>query len=1020
MRQITILFFLLINVYAFAQPTGKFTGSYSQFHQAEDLYEKQQYGSARMMFREFIQAHPNANDPFYIKALYYEAISALELFHNDAIPMLERFNKNYPENIYKQQIYFRIGRYYYQKKEYKTTIDWFTKIRKYDLDTVDRDEYLFKLGHSYFNENKFEEAKLQFVDVKDNSSQYAGPSLYYFSHISYQQKLYKVALEGFEKLLDDPRFSRIVPYYITQIYYLLGDYKSVTTMARQLSDSLKPNNVNDMNQLIGDAFYRTNQFDEAIFYLEKYNKTHETSREEDYQLGYAYFRSQSYPKAIKLFDKVTKESDSLAQIAFYHIAESYLKSNDLLGARNAFDRASRMKFDKKIEEDALYNFAILSYKVDFNPYNEAVLALHDYLEKYPKSDRVEEVYNCLISVYTTTHRFQDALTSLEKFQLKDVRLKSAYQIVAFNLAVEKFQKGEYKDAITTFQLVRKYPIDEHIINQSHFWTADAYYRLKNYDKSIEYFESFVKFPGNSANGLRSDAFYNLGYCYLNKKQYEKEEEALINYIESPVTKPEKLFDAYLRLGDVSYMLRKNEAAIAYYEKATKFNNPQRDHAYYYMALTYGLKDNGSQEKINALNSLIKDYPRSSYALASMYEIGTTYRSIKQEDKALTYFERIINEYPGSNFELSSKLNRASIHLSLRNFAKAESEYKTLLKEYQKDNDVCMTAVEGLTKLYTAQKDIDKIATLSVYPCAKNVENQIEETYYYTAIEPYLDSNYSAAIPNLQSYLAKFPNGKYTAEMTAYLANSYQATNQNELAIATYEDVLSFPKNGYTETAASITSKHYYNAGNYEKANQYYKQLDESTVNVSAKYQAAIGLMRTNFILKNYADAATAAQRVSSNTITTKDVLLESEYVKGTSNYFLKNYSAAITSLEYTVKNAKNATANEAKFYLGDIAYEEGKYDAADTHVKELLKIKPAYDFWTAKGLMLQVKAYIKKDDLFKAEQTLKSVIDNYKYKDDGILEEADALWAELMQIKNMPKPTSTKTINVIELDENGK
>jgi len=1023
MYRISVLFFLFVSTLAFAQPSEKFNGRYSNFYKAEDLYEKEQYGSARSLFRVFIDDNNTPNDPMYIKALYYEACSALELFHNDAIKLLENFNRNYPENIYKYDVYFRIGKYYYQKKDFKTTLDWFSKIKKFDLDTAFRDEFNFKLAHSYFNEGEFEKAKLAFADVKDGQSQYAGPSLYYFSHISYQQRYYKVALEGFEKLLEDARFSRIVPYYITQIYYLLGDYKKVTTMARELSDSLKPNNVNDMNQLIGDAFYRTNQFDEAIFYLEKYNKTHETTREEDYQLGYAYFKSDNYDKAIKQFDKVVKEQDSLSQITYYNIAESYLKKGNLIGARNAFDRASRLDFDPKIKEDALYNFAILSYKVDVNPYNEAVLALHEYLDKYPKSDRVEEVYNCLISVYTTTHRFQDALNSLDKYDLKDIRLKNAYQIVAYNLAVEKFQNGDYKDAITTFQLVKKYPIDQQLVNQTYYWTADGYYRLDNIDKAIEYYESFVNYPGNASSGLRNEAFYNLGYCYLDKKQYAKEEQAFLSYVESNTQNKEKKFDAYLRLGDVAYMLKRNDAAITYYEQATKFSNPQRDHAYYYMALTYGLKNNGAQEKINALNNLIKDFPRSSYLMTSIYEIGLTYRSVNEFEKAITYFNRIINEYPTSNYALPAKLNRASVYLDMKNFSKAESEYKNLLKEYPTDMDICQSAVEGLKNVYIAQRDLDKISTLSVYPCAKDVENQVEDTYYDAAIANYFvsDTNYVETIKNINLYLSKFPDGKYAAELTGYLANSYMATNQKEKGFETYEKALAFPKNGHTETAASIVSKHYYNIGNYEKALIYYKQLDEAAVSVSGKYQAAVGLMRSNYILKNYADASNASQRVIANSLTTKEVLLEAQYVKGASNYFLKNYPEAVTPLEYVVKNAKNSTANESKFYLAQIAFDENKPDQAENLVRELLKIKPAYDYWIAKGLILQTKVSMKKEDLFNAEQTLSSVIDNYKYKDDGILEEADALWGELMQIKKMPKQTEEKPVNVIELDEsNGK
>jgi hypothetical protein len=43
-----------------------------------------------------------------LKALYYEGVSALELFNNDAIPLLEQFNRDYPESIFQKDIAFQL------------------------------------------------------------------------------------------------------------------------------------------------------------------------------------------------------------------------------------------------------------------------------------------------------------------------------------------------------------------------------------------------------------------------------------------------------------------------------------------------------------------------------------------------------------------------------------------------------------------------------------------------------------------------------------------------------------------------------------------------------------------------------------------------------------------------------------------------------------------------------------------------------------------------------------------------
>ena len=81
-------------------------------------------------------------------------------------------------------------------------------------------------------------------------------------------------------------------------------------------------------------------------------------------------------------------------------------------------------------------------------------------------------------------------------------------------------------------------------------------------------------------------------------------------------------------------------------------------------------------------------------------------------------------------------------------------------------------------------------------------------------------------------------------------------------------------------------------------------------------------------------------------------------------------------------------------------------------------MKPKYNYWVAKALILQSRVQIVQDDLFKAEQTLKMVLDHYKEQDDGILAEANELWDELMQLKNRTKSVEEPGEAEIELNEN--
>lgn len=1021
MNRLLVLFSLLAVLQSVAQTSEKYNSDYAGFYRAEELFEKEQYGAARKEFRLFADQYQQKNDPMYMKALYYEGVSALELYNNDGVTLLEDFNRNYPESIYKTRIYLKLGQYYYQKKEYKEAVEWLSKLRTYDIEEADKDEYYFKLGYANFQEARFPEARNAFYEVKDGVSQYASPSLYYYSHIAYQDQSYQAALEGFEKLLGDPRFKEVVPYYITQIYYLQGRYEDITRFAPDLVDSVKSTSVSSMNHLIGDAYYRVKKYDESVPYLESYNQKENTTRQEDYQLGYAYYKSSNFDKAIRMFDKVSQVKDSLGQIAFYHAGECYLKKGENAYARTAFEAAAVLDLDSRIQEDALYNYAVLSYKLDINPYDEAVEALELYLEKYPNSDRKSEVYQYLVNVYTSTNNYAAALTSLDKLPNKDLKLKTAYQIIAFNRGVELFQKANYEQSATAFELVEKYPIDAVISAKAKFWIADASFQLKNYSKAIQGYKNYLNLNGTYGTSLRADAYYNLGYAYFGQKDYPQAIESFRNFLQQTTGSKAKKADATMRLADCYYTTKDNTQAIRYYKEALELKGGNEDQALYYLARSYGFSSGGTDNKIKHLQDIVNNYPRSKYMLSAINETGLAYRFKNEDDKALRYFEQIVRDYPTSNLVKGSLIEIADIEFKKRNFAKSETIYKQVLDKYGAERETCVDAVKGLKEIYKAQKQPERINELvGKYACAEFSKDEEEEIYYESAMEPYMDSSFQESITELERYLAKFPGGKYEMEIKAYLGNSYYRTKNEVKAIEIYESLLQGATTDFTELAAIRVSKYMYNNAEYEKALPYYQLLEKVASKPEIVNNTRIGLMRCNFLLENWTDAADNAKKVLSNTQISNTIKLEAEFAKGISYYRLESYPEAKPSLEWVVKNTTTAFAAEAKFSLAEMYFKQADYTKSENEIRALLKMKPAYDFWIAKSLILQTRVLIAKNDLFQAEHTLSSVRDNYPDQEDGIMLEANQLWDELMQLKSKPKSVEEKKSTVIEINENKK
>jgi len=1014
------IFLYFTGHHVISQQSNKYLSEYASYFKAEDLFNKGQYAAAREGFRCFIDKTKNDSDPMVLKAHYYEGVSALELFNNDGITLLEQFNKKYPENIYTQVINFRVGRYFFQKEDFEKAQKWLQQVPVKELEKNNKEELLFKLGYASLQNLDTEIAYSSFRDAKNGVGPYALPSLYFFSHLSYLKNANQIALEGFLKLQKDSIFCSVAPYYIAQIYQKQGQYEEVINMAPSVLKCTQVDNEADVNHIIGNAFYNTGKYNEAIPYLENFAKNGKPKRDDAYELGFAYYKTKQYEKAVKQFDKVTRVADSITQIAMYQIGECYLNQEKLLPARSAFERASQMSYMTDVQEDALYNFAVLSFRVDINPYDESVRAFEEFLKKYPNSNRKKDVYQYLVNVYTNTSNFAKALESITRLPNLDIKLKKVYQTVAYNYGVDQFEKQLFSEAIKTFKLVDKYPIDPQMVALAKYWSADAQLRNGQTDAAISTYREFITSPASNALPEKIDAYYNIGYAYLKKNDLNKSIESFRIYLQSSPKDDLKRIDACFRVADCYYVREQendNLLAIQYYNEALKMNTDYNDKALFYVSKAYGYNGQVS-DKIDALNRLIKGYSSSKYLMRGRYDLGWAYMSIKEYPNALKVFKEFIYDYPTNQFVVDVKLAIADIYFKEGNYKSAETEFLQILNDYEKLRDVCANAVNGLVEVYTSQNKVEEATEIADrYPCANISADEKENIYYTPAIEAYKSNFYEGAIPKFEAYLKKFPSGRFVNESYYFIGNCLYKTKDTVKAIGYFELFLETPTTEFSEVAAWRTANYFYGLKEYSKGLKYYEKLDQIASKPSEILNSKLGIMRCAFLTEDYTKSAQTSRAVLETIGINNQQRTEAEYAKGISYYKLGKYELSLPSLEWLVKNTTTAMGSEAKFTLAEMYYKQSLYPQADAEIKSLLKMKPSYNFWVAKGLVLQVRIQMINDELFQAEQTLKSVLDHYPNETDGILTEANELWNELMQLKAPKEKEEEEVPKRIEIND---
>ena len=452
--QILILLpiFLLIQTSSWSQESAYYGDVQQKIDLAKELFTKEKYISS---FREFekIQKKLEPKSEQYSEAEYFKSAAALKAGYTAGSKMMTSFTENYAESPYINQALYNLGEYQFERKQYYLALRTFQDIDRKDLGRDELIKLKYMNGYSNLMEDNLEIALRDFFDIKDANNLYSKPATYYWAHIMYLQGNYESALDGFTKLNNDPNYSRVIPLYVSHIYYKQEKYSEVVNYTTSVIEDVQDEDKVELSKIVGDSYFHLNQYDKAIPYLETYfNATDLKTREDNYILGVCYYHSSQFEKATLLLVNASKGNDELAQNAYYHLADCYIKTDDKEKAKLAFDAASKLDFDENIKEDALFNFAKLTYELSYSPFNETIKAFDNYISLYPNSERNAEAYRILTEVYMVTRNYKDAIESIDKIASKTPTILQAYQRVTFYRGLELFNNLAYNEAIRFFNI----------------------------------------------------------------------------------------------------------------------------------------------------------------------------------------------------------------------------------------------------------------------------------------------------------------------------------------------------------------------------------------------------------------------------------------------------------------------------------------------------------------------------------------------------------------------------------------
>lgn len=1007
------LLLLTFSGFLFAQKTQLFLDKDATYKTAMELFDKKQYTAAQKAFIDYM-ALVKGNTLLKTDAEYYAAACGIELFHKDGEWRMKEFIERHPESNKVKWGYFYLGKSNFRKKKYEESIQFLEKVDIYDLSKENLAELYFKRGYSYFVTKNFEKSKTDLFEIKDVDNKYAHPANYYYSHILYQEKKYETALQGFNRLLNNETFGSVVPYYITQIYFIQGKYNDVVKNAPALlDDTTHVQKEGEINRMIGESYFNLKDFTNALTYFKKSETTGAGfNAQGSYEIGYCYYQIKDYKNAIINFEKATEAKDSLAQNAWYHLADCHVKNNSKTKARNAFYAASTTSFNPKITEDALFSYAKLCYELSFAPYNDAVIAFQKYIKDYPESLRKAEAYNYLVNVYSTTKNYSQAIASIEKILPLDPILKITYQKLIYFKAVEFFNNIDLDSASRYFKKSLAVNFDKTYNALSQYWLGEISYIKKDYVTAIETWKSFQLNEGAFSLKEYDLSNYNIGYAYFQQKNKKDYENANISFRKFLISKnsydSKKVADANIRTADSYFMNNVYPQAADYYETAIALNQIDVDYCIYQKALCSGLLKN-NQEKISDLKLLVSKYPKSNYLAAAIFETAETYsKDLGDGDNAIVYYQKILDNYPNSSYVNSALAGIGLVYYNKKEDDKAFSYFDQIVKKDPKGSEA-REVLPMIKKIFEAQGKIDEMATYFNSVGNPLNTNELESSLYEAAKEAYYNQkNCDLAMAKFGSYISKYPEGKFISEAHFCYAECAYSNSQYDKAQPSYQYIVNKSRGIYSETSLLKLTYLLYKDKKYEEALPLYQKLEEYAETPANKLSGRIGAMRSAFNLKNFEVALDFAVKVLNTEKITPQQTNEAKYDKAKSLFELSRFDDALIEFKAIHKSAKNITGAEALYHIAKIQLAKQDYTAVEKTITTLVGYEYSNDDWNTKGLLLLADSYIAKGDDADAELMLQTVIDG-KPKQEFI----DEAIAKLEKLK------AKKSARMLQEQQNG-
>ena len=969
--------------------------SYSyEFRDAVRLKEKGMSGRSSSVFGELARKTGKA-DPMSMSVL--EDVVMQVPGH---MTRMEGFVAAYPHSPYIPQMYFACASNFFHADDYEQALAFLNMVKQKQLPKSQMDEYLFMKAYCLLEKGDYDNALKGFLDVhKRPESDYTGPARYAVGSIYYRDGDFNNAQDWFEKSSLDGRFKDVSEYFILECRFMLKDYRYVTANAERMYDLVPQDRKPHLARIISESSLVLGDADNARKYYELGvgEGNEPDSRTDWFYSGSVLYAVDDYEGAIRSFSNMAERTDSIGQVANYHLGYSYIQTRNKVAALTAFRDAALTDYDPRITEDAYFNWAKLAFDI-----NTDTSVFNDYLKKYPAKEQEDRINGYIAVAALHDRDYERAVEAYDRIDELDDDMVLNYMKANYLRAVQLVETGSYRLAIPCLKAAAYYSDrGSRFYQLSRYWLAESYYRNDQYDEALDV---FIDLYNTSALFGRIEADlmpYNIAYCHFKKDNYTAALKWFDIYLRDSGHKYRK--EALERRADCFFIQKKyKEACEAYDLVLDKYFSVNDIYPYYQAAVSYGLSKN-HKKKIELLSHVMEASPSSRFYPEALFELGRAYVTKEDDDKAFECFNMLAAQVKDSTFVARAYIEMGSLARNQSQYNEALGYYKTVVEEMPLSGyvDDALAAIESIYQ--TRNEPEEYIAYIEAVGRGEiKSDDERENMIFNSAEQIYLSENYQKALVALQSYLDKYPDSANAYRADFYMAESYRMLDKFEQACDSYTKVIEKGEGSFVELSMLNFSNLSYRMERWEDAFGGYSSLYDSALLENNKYAAVLGMMRSAYRAHNYTEAVRNADRTIGDARADASLKAEALYIKAKSYLSTSRRDDAYAIFKELAEDVTTEYGAESAYLLILDSYDKGQFADVETKVYAFSDAGSGQVYWLAKSFIVLGDSFVERDELEQAKATFESVRDGYMpaSSDDDVLDNVNMRLRKLEKLMN--------------------